>query len=31
MQENAMHLKTMVNFVSIDQEAPDDLAANKKV
>jgi len=31
MRENAMHLKTMVNFESIDQEAPDDLAANKKV
>ena len=30
MRENAMHLKTMVNFESIDQEAPDDLAANKK-
>jgi len=30
MQENAMHLKTMVNFESMDQEAPDDLAANKK-
>ena len=29
-RENAMHLKTMVNFNSIDQEAPDDLAANKK-
>ena len=31
MRENAMHLKTMVNFDSMDQEAPDDLAANKKV
>ena len=30
MRENAMHLKTMVNFNSMDQEAPDDLAANKK-
>ena len=30
MRENAMHLKTMVNFESMDQEAPDDLAANKK-
>jgi len=30
MRENAMHLKTMVNFESLDQEAPDDLAANKK-
>ena len=30
MRENAKHLKTMVNFESIDQEAPDDLAANKK-
>jgi len=30
MRENAMHLKTMVNFKSMDQEAPDDLAANKK-
>jgi len=29
-RENAMHLKTMVNFESMDQEAPDDLAANKK-
>ena len=31
MRENAMHLKTMVNFNSMDQEAPDDLAANKKI
>jgi alpha-D-ribose 1-methylphosphonate 5-triphosphate synthase subunit PhnG len=31
MRENAMHLKTMVSFESLDQEAPDDLAANKKV
>lgn len=30
MRENAMHLKTMVNFNSMDQEVPDDLAANKK-
>jgi alpha-D-ribose 1-methylphosphonate 5-triphosphate synthase subunit PhnG len=30
MRENAMHLKTMVNFQSMDTEAPDDLAANKK-
>ena len=30
MRENAMHLKTTVNFESMDQEAPDDLAANKK-
>ena len=30
MRENAMHLKTMVNFESMDQEAPDDLAANKE-
>jgi alpha-D-ribose 1-methylphosphonate 5-triphosphate synthase subunit PhnG len=30
MRENAMHLKTMVNFESMDQRAPDDLAANKK-
>ena len=30
MQENAMHLKTMVNFESMDQEAPDDLNAFKK-
>ena len=30
MRENAMHLKTMVNFESMDQEAPNDLAANKK-
>jgi len=31
MRENALHLKTMVNFESMDQEAPDDLAANKKI
>lgn len=30
MQENAMILKTTVSFESMDQEAPDDLAANKK-
>ena len=30
MRENSMHLKTTVNFESMDQEAPDDLAANKK-
>ena len=30
MQEYVMTLKTMVNFDSMDQEAPDDLAANKK-
>ena len=30
MKENALHLKTMVNFESMDQEAPDDLNANKK-
>ena len=30
MRENAMHMKTMVKFESMDQEAPDDLAANKK-
>jgi alpha-D-ribose 1-methylphosphonate 5-triphosphate synthase subunit PhnG len=30
MRENAMHLKTMVSFESMDGEAPDDLAANKK-
>ena len=29
-QEHVMNLKTMVNFESMDQEAPDDLAANKK-
>ena len=31
MRENAMHLKTMVDFESLDQEAPEDLAANKKL
>jgi alpha-D-ribose 1-methylphosphonate 5-triphosphate synthase subunit PhnG len=30
MRENAMHLKTTVNFESMDQEAPDDLNAFKK-
>ena len=30
MRENAMHLKTMVNFESMDQEAPNDLSAFKK-
>jgi alpha-D-ribose 1-methylphosphonate 5-triphosphate synthase subunit PhnG len=30
MRENAMHLKTMVTFESMDQEAPDDLNAFKK-
>jgi alpha-D-ribose 1-methylphosphonate 5-triphosphate synthase subunit PhnG len=30
MQEHVMTLKTMVNFESMDQEAPDDLAASKK-
>ena len=30
MQEHAMNLKTTVNFESMDQEAPDDLAADKK-
>ena len=29
-RENAMFLKTMVNFESMDQEAPDDLNAFKK-
>jgi len=29
-RENAMHLKTMVNFESMDQEAPGDLNAFKK-
>ena len=29
-RENAMHLKTMVNFESMDQEAPNDLNAFKK-
>ena len=31
MRENAMCLKTMVNFESMDQEAPHDLSAFKKV
>ena len=30
MRENAMYLKTMVNFESMDQEAPNDLSAFKK-
>ena len=30
MRENAMHLKTVVNFESIDMEAPNDLNAYKK-
>jgi len=30
MRENAMHLKTMVNFESMDMEAPHDLNAFKK-
>ena len=30
MRENAMHLKTLVGFESMDQEAPDDLNAFKK-
>ena len=30
MQLNALHLKTMVNFESMDGEAPDDLAASQK-
>jgi alpha-D-ribose 1-methylphosphonate 5-triphosphate synthase subunit PhnG len=30
MRENAMHLKTMVNFESMDGEAPNDLNAFKK-
>ena len=30
MQEHAMNLRTMVSFDSLDQEAPYDLAANKK-
>ena len=30
MRENAMHLKTMINFESMDQEAPNDLNAFKK-
>ena len=29
-RENAMHLKTMVNFESMDQEAPNDLNSFKK-
>ena len=30
MRENALHLKTMVRFNSLDQEAPDDLNAFQK-
>jgi alpha-D-ribose 1-methylphosphonate 5-triphosphate synthase subunit PhnG len=30
MRENAMHLKTTVNFESMDQEAPNDLGSFKK-
>lgn len=30
MRENAMHLKTMVNFESMDGEVPQDVAAFKK-
>ena len=30
MRQNALHLKTMVSFESMDRVAPDDLAANKK-
>ena len=30
MRENALHMKTMVNFESMDQEAPDDVNAFKK-
>ncbi len=30
MRENAMHLKTMVNFVSMDREAPNDVSSFKK-
>lgn len=30
MRENAMHLKTMVDFKSMDQEVPNDLNAFKK-
>ena len=30
MRENAMHLKTMVNFQSMDTEAPNDVNAFKK-
>ena len=31
MKENAMHMKTMVNFESLDREAPNDLNAFKKI
>jgi alpha-D-ribose 1-methylphosphonate 5-triphosphate synthase subunit PhnG len=30
MKENAMHMSTMVNFESMDQEAPNDLSSYKK-
>ncbi len=30
MRENALHMKTMVNFESMDGEVPDDVAAFKK-
>ncbi|MCL2493460.1 MAG: phosphonate C-P lyase system protein PhnG [Clostridiales bacterium] len=30
MRENALYLKTMVNFVSMDEEAPSDVSAFKK-
>jgi len=30
MRENALHLKTMVNFESMDQEVPNDVSAFKK-
>jgi alpha-D-ribose 1-methylphosphonate 5-triphosphate synthase subunit PhnG len=30
MRENAMHLKTMVNFESMDQEVPKDVNAYQK-
>jgi alpha-D-ribose 1-methylphosphonate 5-triphosphate synthase subunit PhnG len=30
MRENALHLKTMVNFESMDQEVPSDVSAFKK-
>ena len=30
MRENAMHMKTTVNFESMDQETPNDLSAFKK-
>jgi len=30
MRENALHMKTMVNFESMDQEVPDDVGTFKK-